>query len=170
MPSGVCWVTVKVSSPEAMKLPQLKQQVYDCWESLSTFNGAIVQPDNFKAEVRKFGDLRYKRTWENAYCSFWAQNIRDACLDSYELITIYFNYKPDLWDYYLRHQVFEEFLSLPDSVQMLKTGLEQLFLSDFTPQEREEAHEFFILAEEQSRRRGINGDATRFIRQLAEFT
>jgi hypothetical protein len=154
-----------------MKLAQLKRQVYNCWENLSTFNGAIAQPDNFKAEVRAFGDLRRQSTWESAYCSFWAKNLGDCWgCPAYEFIITFFNFQPEQWNYYLRHQIFDEFLAIPGSIEVIKTGLEQLFSEDFTPQEREEVNVFFRWVEEQSARRGIDGDTTRFIRQLAEFT
>jgi hypothetical protein len=54
-----------------MRLQELKQQVYQAWECLSTFNLAVVQPENFKEEVRQqFGDLRRKETWVKALARF----------------------------------------------------------------------------------------------------
>ena len=131
-----------------MKLHTLKTETYESWKRLSAYNSAIVQPEHFKPEVRSFGDLRCKSTWENAYCAFTARNISDSCLDAYELITIQFNYSPEAADYVLRHQIFEAFLALPHGLELIKAGLEQLFSSDFTPQEREEADGFFKLVQE----------------------
>ncbi|NET31357.1 MAG: hypothetical protein F6K19_05065 [Cyanothece sp. SIO1E1] len=39
----------------------------------------------------------------------------------------YLNYTPDKWDYELRHQIFEAFLTNPDGLELIKTGLEQLY-------------------------------------------
>jgi hypothetical protein len=42
-----------------MRLQELKQQVYQAWECLSTFNLAVVQPENFLSEVRQqFGNSK----------------------------------------------------------------------------------------------------------------
>lgn len=46
-----------------MKLAELKQRVYESWECLSSYNSAVIQPENFKLEVRRYGDLRCKTTW-----------------------------------------------------------------------------------------------------------
>lgn len=45
-----------------MKLKDLKKRVYRVWECLSDFNDALIQPENFKSEVRYFGDLRRQST------------------------------------------------------------------------------------------------------------
>jgi len=47
-----------------MKLSELKQRVYSAWECLSDFNDALIQQENFLQEVRAFGDLRRKLTWQ----------------------------------------------------------------------------------------------------------
>ena len=150
-----------------MKLVQLKQETYKCWQRLSTFNGAVVQPENFRTEVRNFGDLRCKDTWKRAYCSFMARNIDDSCLDACNLILIQFNYQPSDWDYELRHEIFSEFLVLPRGLELLKTGLEQLFSTEFTPEERKEAHGFFKLAGEQSTRGSTNRKAAQLMGRVA---
>jgi hypothetical protein len=138
-----------------LKLADLKQQVYQCWTHLSEFNGALVQPENFQAEVRQqFGDLRCKQTWINAYCQFTAQNSADVCLEAWTLIRYDFNFTPNRWDYELRHQILEAFLTLPEGAELLKIALEQLFGDLFTPDERSEASGFIrLVAEQQARGR-----------------
>ena len=153
-----------------MKLAELKERVYERWKRLSTFNRALVQPENFKPEVRAFGDLRRKDTWKKAYCSFMARNIDDSCLDAYNLILIQFNYQPSSWDYELRHEVFSEFLALPEGMELLKTGLEQLFSTDFTPHQRKEADGFFKLASEQSQRGSADGATTELMGRIAALS
>ena len=143
-----------------MKMQDLKKRVYRAWEHLSLFNDAIVQPENFKAEVRQIGDLRYKRTWEAAYCQFSARNMMDSCLDAFTLITVQFN--PDWWEEDLRHllpQCLDEFLALPEGLDAIRQGLEQLLGDYTTTQDKESAHGFFEMARQQSRRFG--GDAAR---------
>lgn len=153
-----------------MNFAELKAETYQRWKCLSTFKGAVVQPENFKSEVRIFGDLRCKETWKKAYCSFYAKMIRSSILDAYNLILYQFNPSPDDWDYELRYRIFEEFLAFPDGLDFIKLGLEQLFSSDFTQQDREEARGFFIMVQEESARRGEFGQSTRLVREFAELT
>ncbi|MGB3693214.1 MAG: hypothetical protein WA865_09440 [Spirulinaceae cyanobacterium] len=150
-----------------MKLIQLKQETYECWQRLSIFNSAVVQPENFRAEVRTFGDLRRKNTWKRAYCSFMARNIDDSCLDACNLILIQFNYQPSDWDYELRHKIFSEFLALSRGPELLKTALEQLFSTELTKEERKEADGFFKLAGEQSTRGSNNRETTQLMGRVA---
>jgi hypothetical protein len=140
-----------------LKLADLKHRVYQCWENLSSFNGALVQPEQFKADVRKqFGDLRRKQTWINAYCQYTARNSLDVCLDAWTLIRYDFNFTPERWDYELRHQILDAFLAIPEGAELLKTGLEQLFEDTlFTPEERSEANGFIRLVAEQQARNGL---------------
>lgn len=148
-----------------MKTQDLKKQVYEAWKDLSVFNGAVVQAENFKPEVRQIGDLRYKRTWEAAYCRFSARNMVDSCLDAFTLITIQFN--PDWWEPELLHllpQCLDEFLALPEGLDLIKLGLEQLLGDYTTTQDKESAHEFFEMARQQSRRFG--GDTARLAQLL----
>jgi hypothetical protein len=123
-----------------MKLPELKEKVYEAWESLNTFKGVIAQPDSFKPEVRSLGDLRRKATWVKALTQFQALNSYKACLDAYSLILNDFNFTPDRWDYEFRNEILDQFLTMPDGLDLIRLGLEQLFSSTFTSQEREEAH------------------------------
>ena len=138
-----------------MKLLQLKQKVYEAWEQLSGFKGILVQPDQFQPEIKQFGDLRRKDTWSKALARFEALNAYKSCLDAYSLILNDFNFTPDRWDYEFRYQILDEFLMIPDGLDLIRLGLEQLFSSTFTPQEREEAHGFFELVEEQRSRTGL---------------
>ena len=59
---------------------------------------------------------------------------------------------------------------LPEALEIIQTGLEQLFSSEFTQQDREEANGFFELVQEQCERRGINRNSDGFIREFAELT
>lgn len=135
-----------------MKLPALKQKVRESWETLNTWkDGVVIQPENFEQDVKQFGDCRYKKTWIKALARFKAVKIHRNCLDAWTLIIISFNYTPDRWDYEYRHEILDEFLMYSDGLELLKTGLEQIFASDdLSPREQREAKKngFFKLVGE----------------------
>ena len=135
-----------------MHLKELKERVYRSWECLSDFNDALIQPENFKSEVRSFGDLRYKSTWQKAYCSFWARNIFDSNSDNRSLITIFFNYTPDEWDWELRHEILDQFLTLPGGLDCIINGLEPILKYPIDSEEVEIANGVLKLVQEQSGR------------------
>lgn len=143
------------SRASPMKLSELKQATYQAWQDLNTWKGQVMQPENFKSEVKTFGDLRRKDTWVRALARFEATFAHRSCLDAWSLILHSFNFTPDREDYEYRHAIFEEFLLYPDALDLIKLGLEQLYSADFTPQEREEANGFFELVAEQQTRRGL---------------
>jgi len=138
------------SLDSSMKLKELKTQVYDLWQGYITYHSrAVVQPADFNADIRReFGDLRRKSTWERAFCRYSALHSRIGLLDADRLIWSDFNFTPDREDYPYRHRIFEEWLSLPEGLEMIKTGLEILF-RDYTSEEREEADGFLELVKEQ---------------------
>lgn len=135
-----------------MKLKQLKRKVYKSWEFLSNYRDCLIQPENFKPEVKQFGDLRFKATWVKALARFEALNASHDCLDACSLIMLTLNFTPDRWDYEYRHLIFEEFLSIPGAIELIRLGMEQLFSNNFSQQEREQSCGFFELVEEQQRR------------------
>lgn len=142
-----------------MKLKELKQAAYQAWKKVSRYNLAVVQPENFQQEVRsKFGDRRYKRTWVKALAYYRAQASYDSCLDAYMLILNAFNFTPERWDYEYRHEILDAFLMMPEGVELIRAGLEQLFSTDFTQSDREEANGFFAMVEERS----VEGRGERF--------
>lgn len=145
-----------------MKLPQLKEKVYEAWEFLNGYRGCLVLPENFKPEVRReFGDLRQKETWIQALARFEALNAFHDCLDAHHLVSHTLNFTPDRWDYTFRHHIFDEFLMIPGSLDLLKLGLEQLLSTSFTDTEREEAHGFFELVSGQQGRLRLPNDTIR---------
>lgn len=120
-----------------MKFAELKFQVYECWHDLSAFNSAIVQPKNFRSALRQFGDLRYQETWKKAYCSFADRNMFDANSDNRSLVRVEFNFYPERWDWELRHQILDEFLSISDALEYLIDGLEDIFCQPLDREEKE---------------------------------
>lgn len=142
-----------------MKLPQLKERVWQLWVKLNSWKGELVSsPESFVAEMKRFGDRRCKKTWIRALAQFKATRIHRNCLDAWTLIAFSFNYTPDRWDYEFRHEILDEFLTYPDGLELLKVGLEQIFASDdFDLQEQKETSEngFFELVAE--REEGLGG-------------
>jgi len=137
-----------------MKLPELKRRTEEAWQDLHESYGAIAT-GSCKDEVRaNFGDLRKRSTWVQALASFEARFHHAACLDAWSLILHSFNVTPDRWDYEIRHEFFEAFLQLPDGLELLKMGLEQLF-TYFTAEEQE-CNGFLELVSEQRERRGFD--------------
>ncbi|MBD2093235.1 hypothetical protein H6F67_25660 [Microcoleus sp. FACHB-1515] len=139
-----------------MRLQQLKQQVYEDWERRCWYNGAVIQPELFKLEVRTFGDLRCRSTWVRALCRFHALNVWEGCMDSWTLITLHFNFQSGCWNYEFRQQILDEFLTIPGAFDALKVGFEQLFDSDikFTTQEKEAGYGLLAMVGQQSGRTG----------------
>ena len=153
-----------------MKLAELKEEVYESWLFHHSLNDAIAQPEKFKSEIRQYGDLRRKATWIQALCRLEALNIYDSCLDAHKLIAIQFNLSPGSRMYPYRHQLFDEFLAIPEALALLKMGLEQLFSSDFTTEERREARGFFAMVAEQSAGGNVEREPTELSRRIAELT
>jgi hypothetical protein len=147
-----------------MKLAELKQHTYDAWESLSSYNNALVQPENFKPEVRAFGDLRRKMTWQKAYAAFVARNIFDANTDNRSLITVQLHYTPERWDWDLRDQILDQFLAIPGGMDCIINGLEQILRYPLDKEEQDIAYGVFELVQGQPG--GAGRIAARSFRQL----
>lgn len=133
-----------------MKLLKLKDKVWKAWTLFNAASGVITQDATFAQDVKRFGDRRYKETWIKALAQFTAQASYESCLDAYMLVLDNFNFTADRWDYEYRHEILDAFLAYPDGLDLIRAGQEQLFSSEFAPQEREDADGFFELVEERS--------------------
>lgn len=135
-----------------MKLAELKEEVRSTWESLESWKGQVLQPENFLPEMQKYGDLRRKATWEKALIQLYPALFHRSCLDASFLITNVFNFTPGKAFYEYRHELFEAFLMYPDSLELIKMGLEEIY--SYTPeqQERANADGFYRLVQEQCER------------------
>ena len=155
---------VSTTPLDAMKLPELKRRTRETWDTLNSWKDeGVLQPENFKSEVKSFGDRRRKDTWAKALCRFRAMLAYKSCLDSWALLTITFNFRPERWDYEYRHQILDDFLMYPDALEIIKGGLEDLYSQDFSNQSREEANGFFeLVAEREGRNRRI-GNTDRLV-------
>jgi hypothetical protein len=138
-----------------MKLQDLKARVLDQWEFSHECNSALPAED-FKSAIRKYGDLRKKATWVKAYATLKATNTYDSCLDAYKIITISFN--SEWWAAETREyltEVFDAFLTIPGAIDLIRTGLEQLFSDYCTPDEREHTDGFLKLVQGATERIGL---------------
>lgn len=152
-----------------MKLQELKSATHYQWRNLYRRESALVRDGDFQAEIRQnFGDLRCRETWEAALCHFLARSIHDCRLDG---STIVIGLCPQEGDRYYpyRERIFDEFLTHPDSLELLRNGLEQIFgESDYcTEEERNDAKGVFELVQGQSARGRIERGTVEFVRQLA---
>lgn len=153
-----------------MKLQELKARTRELWDYSHKSHGAIAIPNQFKPELRHFGDLRCKATWEKAYCHFYARQIHDCCLDAFT-VPLSLSLAEEDWRYPYREVIFDEFMKLPGGLELLREGLEQLFIDpDYcTPEEREEGYGVLGLVQRQAGG-GVGRLSDEFIRQLAGVT
>ena len=134
-----------------MKLAELKEEVRLTWESVEDDGSGIVpQPENFLPEIRKYGDLRRKATWEKAYFSLYATCFHEELLDASFLVTHVFNFTQDKVGYEYRHELFEAFLVYPDGLELIEMGLKQVNL--YPENNQESIDGFQRLVQEQCER------------------
>ncbi|MCA1990797.1 MAG: hypothetical protein LDL41_01945 [Coleofasciculus sp. S288] len=48
-------------------------------------------------------------------------------ISEHNLIVVQLNFTPDRWDYELRHQVLEQFLTIPGGLEFTIRGLKEIF-------------------------------------------
>ena len=144
-----------------MKIQQLKKRVWKVWTTINSYCGELTSsPDDYVREIKEFGDRRYKKTWEAAYARLSAIAIHRGTLDAYSLILYTLNFTPEHPDYDYRDQILDEFMMIPDALDLIKMGLEQIFTSsDFTADEQREASHngfFELLAGRKDQLRGTS--------------
>lgn len=149
-----------------MKLQELKAQTRELWNYSHKSHGAIAIAADFKPEMRHFGDLRYKKTWQRAYCHFYARQIHDCCLDAFT-VPLSLSLPEDDWRYPYRETIFDEFMKLPGGLELLREGLEQLFIDpDYcTPEERKDGYGVLGLVQGRDNG-GVRCFSDEFIRRL----
>ena len=99
----------------------------------------VLQPENFKTEIRRYGDLRCKSTWEKAYVALEAMTLEYPALENWQMVQMCFC-RPDraeLINY--NDQVLEAFLQFPDGLERIKDGLERLYYHPNEPGDQQDA-------------------------------
>ena len=122
-----------------MKLRELKTVAYETWSFLHELEDAILQPENFKTEIRRYGDLRCKATWEKAYVALEAATLEYPSLENWQMVQMCFC-RPDraeLIDY--NNQVLGALLQFPDGLERIKAGLDRLYYQPSEPGDQQDA-------------------------------
>ena len=126
----------------------LKKRVRSVWDAINTSFGNVTATQSaFVTEMKAIGDRRYKETCVTALARFQAILLHESCLDAYWLITDGLNFAPDRDDYEYRYEILDAFLSHTDGLELIKTGLEQLFDFDPSPQDKDSARGILELLE-----------------------
>ncbi|MDY6941309.1 MAG: hypothetical protein SWY16_27095, partial [Cyanobacteriota bacterium] len=112
-----------------MKLAALKEQTQRIWLLWQKCAEVVVQPQNYKADVRAFGDLRRKDTWKRALGTFFALSIARTSIDAVEIVSFYLNPAPGTWEWEVRHETFEAFINIPGGLEAVQRGLNELSIS-----------------------------------------
>jgi len=116
-----------------VKLADLKQKAYETWQTLYTVEEAFVQISSpqddqvFKQEIRGYGDLRRKRTWEKAFTSLLSKLLYDHNDDASTLILLHFLTYPEQEGFAdLRPLLVEQFMMFPYGLDCLQQGLNDI--------------------------------------------
>ncbi|MGL5084032.1 MAG: hypothetical protein ACRC8A_21305 [Microcoleaceae cyanobacterium] len=81
----------------------------------------------FKQEVKAYGDLRHKLTWEKVFSFFEAKTLWEANDDNQFLIEFYLVQAPREEGYnHLVPQIVQEFVTFPEGLEMLMDGFQQI--------------------------------------------
>ncbi len=123
-----------------MKIQELKAEVRSSWEVANLTDGTPTVDSLFKTEIRKFGDLRRKATWEAAAIALEARWLLGGA-ENRDLVEYFcapdtpvgLEYNQEVLDYVLAHK---------DGLERIKNGLESLYLTPITPNDREYALSF----------------------------
>jgi hypothetical protein len=117
-----------------MNTNELKDKVYSCWDTLHHVNCAVcvssspTEDEAFKAEIRHYGNLRYRDTWTSAYAVLKAKLLFDANDDNQFLIEFHLIRAPknEGWSD-LVPQVIEQFIAIDGGLDCLLNGFEQIY-------------------------------------------
>ncbi|PSB68593.1 hypothetical protein C7B61_00190 [filamentous cyanobacterium CCP1] len=147
-----------------LKISQLRKEAYWAWESLCAVKGVFLgAPESidlpeaeadrlpftnrtFKDEIRQqFGDLRRKATWEQAAIHYTAHSMVQSYMEPYMIVG--FMASPQFMTSAIREhygdQVLELMLQFPETVDIVKRGLEQLYYESDRQEDHDVAQKFF---------------------------
>lgn len=146
----------------ALTIRQLKTEAYLQWEMMLFQEGVynpcsmsetvtVVEAERFpytnqvfRAEIRKFGDLRHKETWENAAIQLTALSMAHSFLEAYQIVG--FMVSPNYMESPIRQhygeQLIEAMLQFPEILDLIRQGLEQVYHEKECAQERRLVEQF----------------------------
>jgi len=162
-----------------MQLAALKAKTYETWQTLYEVESAFVQLSTptqdvvFKQEIRGYGDLRRKATWEKAFTSLLAKLLYDHNDDERTLVLLHFLEYPQQEGFAdLRPLLLDQFLMFPYGFECVLNGLQavaQHGTSGYsTPVSALNlfVHEFYSAAVRAGRTAELGVDGTTFLPSL----
>jgi hypothetical protein len=123
-----------------VKIQELKAEVSSSWETLNLTDGTPTVKSLFQDEIRKFGDLRRRSTWEKAAIVLESRWLLGG-LENRDIIH-YFCEPDTLVGKEYNQSVLDELLMDRNALERLKNGLENLYISPVTSKDREYAMRF----------------------------
>ncbi len=98
----------------------------------------------FRAEIRKFGDLRCRDTWEKSAIQLTAHSIAHSFLEAYQIVG--FMVSPDYMESPIRkrygERLIEAMLQFPEIADIIRRGLEQVYTQTECQQEKQLVERF----------------------------
>lgn len=110
-----------------ISLKFLKEEVFALWDT--EFSAVAAQPEQFKPDVRKrFGDLRKRATWENAYAYYYSEMVSGAIgYEAEGLYQIHFAVSTwPAWQKSLRLKILDALIANPRCLELLRNSLEAM--------------------------------------------
>jgi len=123
-----------------MKLAQLKEAAYRSWDAWNLIDGTELSAQPFTTEMRHYGDLRRKATWEQACIDLESKWLVHG-LDNTDLIR-YFQQPDTPIGKAFNNQVLDAVLTHASALEQLKNGLETLYNSPISADDRSIAVQF----------------------------
>ncbi|MFE4108527.1 hypothetical protein [Almyronema epifaneia] len=140
-----------------LSLPELKQEAYLQWETLLlergvynpcplSFNVGEAKGERlpytnsaFRDEMRRYGDLRRRDTWEKAAIQLTAQGVAQGLLEAYQVIG--YIVSPSYMNCPIRQhygeRLIEAMFQFPEIIDLIRQGLEQVYTYTECDQEKQ---------------------------------
>lgn len=145
-----------------LTLAELKLEAYGQWETLllerTAYNPCPLSyevsqleaerfpyiNEAFRSEMRKFGDLRRRDTWESAAIQLTAHGMAQGFLEPYQVLGYLLS--PNYMNCQIRQiygdRVIEAMLQFPEVVDLIREGLEQIYEDNIFQSERQLVEQF----------------------------
>lgn len=130
-----------------LTLKQLKQEAAELWEVLNEVDGTDPAPDQFRHDIRQYGnldgksDLRCRTTWERACIAMEAASMLKS-LENTDLV-LYLLHPDTSFGTAYRDQILEAVLAHKTGLMQIRNGLERLYRQPVEATDRQDAIEFF---------------------------
>jgi ABC-type phosphate/phosphonate transport system substrate-binding protein len=133
-----------------MKLAELKREAERLWGKLVNLNQPAIQVTPFKAELHnRFGDLRYRQTWQRAIAQMQAEVLWASGPSEVAAIYALTSYPESL-----RHEIQQAFLGIPGAIEFLARGLNDLYQNGNST-EQEKIYELIQSVQQSKQLQGV---------------